>query len=142
MTRGRHITALVLLVSYLLASAAAWLHTMHVCGNACRAQVAANPGDDHMGCSQHGHCAGGAHDEAPVPHSSAWRERGDVPDVPERRDDCTVCRFQLCKKLMAEAPPPTLFSDVYPELPDLELPLCRVAPLQATPDGRAPPRFG
>ena len=161
-TRMRHITSAILLASYLLAGATAWLHTAHQCGSDCRPNALVSVVTDHAACGSHHH--GGEHSHVQSPGSACDPTRPDPtrpdPSRPDpsrsteqaesegpvhaprhRHDDCTLCRFQLTKKLVEVVPTVTAFSTACSERIALELPRCRVAQLQATPDGRAPPKL-
>jgi hypothetical protein len=155
-TRMRHITSSILLASYLLAGASAWLHTAHQCGSACRPNVLVSVVTDHATCGSHHH--GGEHSHVQSPESACHPVRLDPTRLDpvrnteqaesegpshaprHRHDDCTLCRFQLTKKLVEFVPTVAAFSTACSERIALELPRCRVAQLQATPDGRAPPK--
>ncbi len=89
-TRGRHITAAVLLASYLLASVGAGLHAVRECQRAADAGPAAMaPHGAHGGCEHHA-CQGewGLASAAPCGGSEAGQRAGPRPEPSSRRLYC------------------------------------------------------
>ncbi len=138
-TRRRRITAAVLLVSYVLASAGAWLHTaQRYLQGADAAGVAMVPGAVDCGCGHHSSYLGRVTKTREI-SDAARRMSQPVPHPRHHHDDCTVCRFQLTKKLVEFVPLAATLSGDCPEPVVLGAPLARVAPQLATSESRAPP---
>ena len=128
----RHITAVLLLGSYLLASVGTWLHTGREwpCSGVTRCRVS---------------CAD---------HAASWHDRSDghtavqpqevqrsdpSPSHGDHDDQCVICRFLIIKK-SADIPPCLVVNSArYLQQVALTLPGYRVADLLTTPDSRAPP---
>ena len=138
-TRKRHITSAILLASYVLACAVAWVHTTHRCGSTCRPGNVASAAIDHSPCGTHHHCRNPQHTSTPADSADRLQSDQQSHALLYWHDDCTICRFQLTSKLVTYVPVTACCSLVYPRRIALEMPLFRVAPLQATPDGRGPP---
>jgi hypothetical protein len=134
----RQLTVAILLSSYLLATAATWLHTGHLCsdsGGSCRSGMT-------RCCSPHGSQeeSAGLH-ALQVVCSDHRLERNDESSGEHRHqsDQCLLCRFLVIQK-SAELPAgPPVSSTVLPQVVAVASPTFRVAELQATPDCRAPP---
>ncbi len=160
LARRRRITAAVLLASYLLASAGAWLHSAHRhVLERCESADATLP----CGCMQPDWFVKSiaAASAAELNSSRLHLEAGDtacptllitrrvtgpvawigqsLPLPHHHHDDCIVCRFQLTKKLIQLAPLAEALSVACPEPIVLDPPQCPMIWLPASPESRAPP---
>lgn len=139
-TRCRHITAAAMLASYMLATAAAWLHVAHVRHVAPHA--ASGSSDRFAACAHQACCLPAS--AGPISAGQVEQRVGGQVDRPlpasgHDHENCALCRFQLTKKLVEYLPAAVSLPGDSPEQVVLEVPLVRVASLPATFQSRAPP---
>lgn len=132
----RPIAALLLLASYLLASAEVWLHTSGCCPgeghghDSCAASVCCGCGHHHLCSPPSEECASSA---------AGWWADGSEQGPLHERDKCVLCRFSVISKGIALShDAPTLSTAVCRPVM-VFLPVVVVAERQLTWCCRAPP---
>ncbi|MHB0958635.1 MAG: hypothetical protein ACYC0X_16195 [Pirellulaceae bacterium] len=137
----RQLTAALVLASYLLASAATWLHTDHLHS----ASRGPSCGEKARCCSPCGGFAESTDPDGEQAHAVRRGIEGNEESPGEhghQGDRCLLCRFLVIKKWANSPAGPTVSSENLPQPVVQAIPAIRVALLQATPDCRAPPLVG